>query len=302
MAKRGGIATSGLIGSVPIPAYLAGYNTNTFTSSFINDVDLSKTLNSGFKWYPYNFFGSAPDMSKVTGTSTGGPLILQGDSTGPNGEIMTCAVKAGSYVGTAFGGGGYFESTLKFDPTTVTVGLGNGWPSFWSLSIEKGLAPTGDQWVGQAANYEHYVEPDFFEYIRRTSTTQSSYDGTIHDWSGISPSFTNVDNTAGSASTMPVSNVSLFNNYHKYGFLWIPATASARGAAQWYFDRQPVGPRVTWTQYSAAFAPPVSGQTWAYGVLDTQHLSVILGTGPGANLTVLDVNVWQASAVNNLSA
>ncbi len=310
MTHRGGKATSGLTGTVPTPAFLAGYTINTFSSTFNNDVDLGSTLASGFKWYPYNFFNPNPpaDMTKVTGSNTGGPVVLLGDTPGPNGEIMTCAVKNSSYVGTAFGGGGYFEATLKFDPTTVAIGTGNGWPSFWAEPIEKGLGPSGtpvnDQWAGQSAGLEHWIEPDFMEYIRPGAAYPTTYDGTLHDWQGTfpTPGFTGVDNTAGSSNYMPINApYTNFNVYNKYGFLWVPATATTKGFAQYYFNHQPVGTRITWSQYVAAStSPPVSGQPWAFGVMDIQHLSIILGTGPGATLTVQDVNVWQASAANNV--
>ena len=304
MRKHNGIATSGLTNGIPSAAYNAGYKLNTFSSTFQNDVDLSKTFNSGFNWYQYNPFGYNPDMSKVTGTTTGGPLVLLGDTVNVGGEICTAAVKGTSMVGKAFGGGGYFEASLKFDPTLVTVGLSNGWPAFWSLSIEKMTnPPTSDQWAGQAVGYEHYIEPDFFEYIRPTSTVTASYYGTLHDWSGISPSFNNDSNEPNSANIVPTNAATTqWLNYNNIGFLWVPATATTKGYAQYYYNRQPVGTTLFWTQYSPSFVPPVAGQTWKYGVMDTQHLSVVLSTCSGCPFTIQSVNVWQATNANNITA
>ena len=39
---------------------------------------------------------------------------------------------------------------------------------------------------------------------------------------------------------------------------------------------------------------------WTFGILDQQHVVLILGTGPGEPMTIESVNVWQASAANNL--
>lgn len=231
-------------------------------------------------------------MSKVV-VSAGSALSLLGDTTGPNGQIMTAAVRSGSFVGTAFGGGAYFEIVAKFDPATVqAIGAGAGWPSIWSLPVEKGLAPTGDQWAGQAVGYEHWNEVDFMEYIYTTSQV-ASYFATTHDFYGISPSFSQV-----STSQNPAIAISALNSFHAYGALWTPATASSLGSMQYYLDRQPVGAPTTWSQFTTQTPPPAS--PWQYGVIDTQHLDIILGTGPGATLFVQSVNVWQPNSSSNL--
>ena len=295
----GGKAHNGAVGSVPLPAFQAGYKLNTFLSEFgVGEIDITKSLAPGFKWYPYNWFGSNPDMSKVTG-GNGAELVLTGDTTGPNGQILTCGVKPGNtYVGKAFGGGAYVEATLKFDPQTVQSFGPNGWPSFWCLPIEKGLAPTMDQWPGQAANYEHYVEWDIFEYIF-SGARPASYDGTLHDWYGVYTSLGDVSNVPD--NVLPVPDIGYFNNFHKYGSLWIPATDNTLGSVQFFFDRRPVGKRFTFSKYTGQAPTPV-GQPWRWGVIDQHHHALILGTGPGANMTVNRVEVWQATDANNWTA
>jgi hypothetical protein len=39
---------------------------------------------------------------------------------------------------------------------------------------------------------------------------------------------------------------------HKYGFLWVPATANAMGYAEMFLDDVQVGPSVYWDQYHPA--------------------------------------------------
>jgi hypothetical protein len=192
----------------------------------------------------------------------------------------------------------YVEGVMKFDPLTVASFGAGGWPSFWCLPIEKGMGPVPDAWPGQAAGYEHYLELDIMEYIW-SGVRPSSYMATLHDWYGVYTSgFNDVNN--GAANVMPVSDVSLFNSFHRYGVLWVPATASTKGYIQYYFDRAPVGTQFLWDQYTGQPPTPI-GQSWKYGIVDSHHHSLILGTGPGANLTVQSVDVWQASAANNLS-
>jgi hypothetical protein len=92
-----------------------------------------------------------------------------------------------------------------------------------------------------------------------------------------------------------------FTQYHAFGFLWVPATASAQGYAQYYFDGQATNDKMTWTQYSGTDVPPPGTTPWTFGVLDPQHVALVLGTGNAEPMRIQSVNVWQASASNNLS-
>lgn len=92
---------------------------------------------------------------------------------------------------------------------------------------------------------------------------------------------------------------------NRYGFLWVPASATLGGYAKWFFNDVQVGNTMTWNQYNPSAPPPPSeANGTAYSVLDTRHLALILG-GPGPNdagitNTVDAVSVWQASAASNL--
>jgi len=88
--------------------------------------------------------------------------------------------------------------------------------------------------------------------------------------------------------------------YHRYGFLWVPASARGPGYAKFYFDRSQMGPTQEW-QLLKDQPPPPTNQSWAFGIIDRQHLFLILSTGAGQPMTVRSVDVWQASAAGNLT-
>jgi hypothetical protein len=60
----------------------------------------------------------------------------------------------------------------------------------------------------------------------------------------------------------------------------VPATATTRGSATFYFDGVKGPNTITWNQYNPANAKatPVAGST-AYSFLDANHLGLIIGTG-----------------------
>ena len=96
--------------------------------------------------------------------------------------------------------------------------------------------------------------------------------------------------------------------------LYIPATGSTSGSITDYLDGT-VEATQSWTQFQntgvSPFIPsnmPANGTngatspTWLYGVQDTYHYVIILGTGPGAiPFKILAVNVWQANSSGNVS-
>jgi hypothetical protein len=265
---------------------------------------------TGFSWYPLNLFGQHANTSAIK-LNTDNTVTLEGDTTGPNGELVTAAPSknAAKFVGTAFGGGFYVEAVFKFNPADVAKANGRGWPSFWSLALEGSLLTGGDQWPGQASGYVHNVEVDFFEYLLVNKNTPkisyNLYGGGMHDWYGVSKKTC----SGGLCQAVMPSNMGLkiapmgtdFTKYHRYGFLWVPALATTQGYgyARFYFDGVQVGSDWHWSPYTNQKPSPV-GQPWAFGKLDQQHLILILGTGPGEPLTVQSVNVWQKSAAQNL--
>ena len=289
----------------PAEAIQAGYTVNTFASNFTaQTVDMNRTLNRGYKWYLADMFSIRSNPAGVKINSDGSVTLL-GDNTGAVGALMSIAPYRGtdSYVGTAFGGGMYVEAVLSYDPAQVTAthtGARYPYPSFWSLPMEGNVILGADHWPGQPAGYVHNVEVDFFEADYPTAPNR--YGVGMHDWYGIKgitcpPGLCKVSPPPPAVTPPPAGTN--FQQYHTYGFLWVPATATTKGFINAYFDGQKAY-TYSWTQFTTQ-APTPLGQTWAFGRLDQQHMFFILGTGVGETFNIKSVNVWQRNASANMS-
>lgn len=289
---------------VPPQAAAAHYTVRTFSSTFnAIQVDITNTSKSGFNWYAYNFFGTSTKLSSIILNSDGSVTLL-GDTTGPGGELATVSrtAPAGGFVGTAFGGGGYFEATFKFDPQDVIKNGFNGWPAWWSMAVEHIANLDTGQWPEQQKGYEHFIEADFFEYDLKDYVDGGRlnyFGGALHDWFGPP------GNGRYSHVTLPNSVIvrevpidTDFTQYHRYGFLWVPATSARDGYAEYYFDGRRVGRRIAWRQFTNQTPPPKP--PWMFSIIDNNHLVLILGTGPNEPMTVQSVKVWQDSDNHNM--
>jgi hypothetical protein len=291
-----------LSSEIPPEAVAVHYTVHTFSSTFsASEVDISNTSKSGFKWYPWKFFGSTANLSSI-GINADGSVTLSGDATGPNGQLATASSTAmpGGFVGAAFGGGGYFEATFRFDPQDVIWNVSKGWPSWWSMAIEHMVGLDTRQWHGQQKNYEHFIEVDFFEYDLASYIRQGQlnyFGGAIHDTFGL-PGKGKTISTPYSIMVREVPRSTDFTQYHRYGFLWVPATATHSGYAEYYFDGKRVGQKVSWRQYTNQAPPPKP--PWIFSILDKNHLVLVLGTGIHRPMTVASVDVWQASDHDNM--
>jgi hypothetical protein len=218
----------------------------------------------------------------------------------------TSAKNAAGFVGTAFGGGAYIEATFKFDPDDTERANSKHWPAFWSLAAEASVKPGGNQWPGQVQGYQHQIEVDFFEYLLLPyGGPRNAYASSMHDWYGV---YKNTCAPAGLCQVGFEFNESKritpqgtdFTRYHSYGSLWVPATSASQGYIRFFFDGKPIGGVKKWAQYTDQ--PPINPKQapWAFGIIDQQHLVLIMGTGPQEPMTVQSVNVWQASDAQNL--
>ena len=292
--------------SIPPAAASAGYYANTFDSASFSssNVDLKNTYAAGFQWYGFDLFGN-PDDSKTV-INSDGSITVQSTYNNGNGNISTAAVPGTTnIVGTAFGGGGYFEAEIKFDPSTVTYS--NGWPSFWALPAEKLTWPVQPsvQWPGQPSGYFDYIETDVMEYNQASPGGQpiNAYLATVHDWYGIggvtctSSYYCDLSN-----EVVPyVPNDSSMTGYHKYGMLWIPATDTDQGSIAYYVDGQQVA-NTTYSKFDITTATPPPTAPSAFGVIDNEHLVFILGTGTSSPMTVKSVTAWQKDASQNITS
>lgn len=288
---------------VPAAARSAGYTLNTFsTNSSFNatTVDRSITNGTGFQWYYWNYFGATPAATQAVPNADGSITVNNAVGT-LNGALVSAAAIAGApyYVGTAFGGGAYIEAEVAFDANSVD--MSTGWPSWWTMALEHLDNDHGDQWTGQAAGYQHFIEVDTFEYNRKRGS--NTYGGSLHDWYGIfnvtCQAFCAADSdfASGTKAVPPQTDWSL---YHRIAMLWVPATSGSSGSVTFYFDDEPMGSPVTYSQFTGQAPPPGGAAAWTFGILDQQHLVLIFGTGSSTPIKVRSVNVWQASAASNL--
>jgi hypothetical protein len=296
---------------VPLPARAVGYLRHTFECKKFDatNVDVANTKAPGFQWYPYNIFSSKPPLTDLQ-LNADGTITLLGANTGPNGEIVSITPDGSpeGFRGTAFGGGAYFTARFSFDPA-LTV-LANGWPAWWSLCMEATIPALYNQWSGQDAGYRHAIENDFFEYDlyqpSGSNYTVNQFAAAMHDYWGVynvtCTQYCRV-NTGALVATVPEGTD--FTKPHDYGCLWVPATDTAPGFSEYFFDELPVS-RKEWQLFvnDGVQAPPVTKDLpWFCGVQDTVHPFLILGTAKsgGQPMTVYSVDVYQAHTDANLT-
>ncbi len=289
----------------PPQAVVAGYNENTFSSRFEGDIDLQNENTSGYNWFLKKFFGGAATQPAELRVKKGDGVTLYAANK-PSFYVLATAAPLASknrWVGKAFGGGGYFEAELKFDPMDVLNPANKGWPSFWGMAVEHMASLPEQQWAGQPKGFSHFIEVDFLEYLMAKREGLNTYGGNMHEWSGIwkttcpREQYCHVQLPYAQAKKS-VPEQTDFREYHKFGFLWIPATATQKGSGRYYFDGKPIGSTVEWDPYTGQ--PPAQGkQGWSFGILDRQHLVLLLGTGARQPMTVKSVNVWQKSDAKN---
>lgn len=294
----------------PPQAAEVGYTKNTFASHLSEaEIDFTDSGRAGFRWYVRNpFGGTSSDPKKLMIFEPDGSLTITW------GSIWTAATKysPGNWAaGVAFGGGGYFEAELKFNPDEILSTKSNWWPSFWSVALEHLARMEGEQWPGMPPGYAHFTEIDFFEFSGWWKPpAKCCYAGTVNDWYGIwnetcQKGFCVRNNNLSGKTKFKNFLISFppetdFSKYHRYGVLWVPATDTTPGYIQYYFDGKPTSDRVSWSKYSDQ-PPPPGDALWTFGILDKQHLVVTLGTGKGRPLTIKSVNVWQSSNDHNLT-
>ncbi|MDD3182475.1 MAG: hypothetical protein PHD48_06720 [Alphaproteobacteria bacterium] len=301
---------------IPLPAQQAGYFTNTLNSMFRDDVDIDDTRREGLKWYLGKGFGwPATNRSSLSFDAEGGLVFLnQAEAMHRRGSLNYSVGSASpafrksntNWVGTAYGGGGYFEAEIKFDPGRVNVAGAQGFPSWWMEPIEH-MRPPHTQWMEQSEGYAHFVEIDVFEYNTFGKHESNTYSASLHEWYGVYgktclPQFCQVTNYNGKTSynnsivRMP-KNIDL-NAYHKYGVLWVPATDGNKGSLQYFFDGNPATSKIEWEKFKDE-PPPPGEKPWTFGIMDRLHYVLILGTGIEQPMTVRSVNVWQKSSAEN---
>ena len=237
-----------------VPAPAAAAGYNTLT--FGPKVTLNKN------WSRFSYMGINPASIQAAQNADGSVTIdYSGNPWG--GQLSSSEV---------FGNGGYFEATMAFPHHRAGGG------AFWANDIQN----------MHRNNKGNWIEVDIAEFDQA-----DVYGFAMHNWYGVTGSGAKVD--TGPISGSPASPAGAdYARPNKYGFLWVPATATTKGYGQYFFNGAQVGHTITWDQYDPAMKmPPVLGST-AFSVLDSRQLSLILGTG-GSPTTVYGVSVWQAA-------
>jgi hypothetical protein len=288
-------------GMAPRQAAALRYTINTFHTgpwSAPKTIDWQNTGAIGFQWYLNKAFGGKPTPPSRLTVNRDGSLTLNG------GDVN--AFSAPTSHGVGFGGGAYFEATFSFDPQSVVANPHNSWPAWWAMSLEHFLNLPGQHWTGQLSNVMHFAEMDFFEYDTWNWAGRNTYGGATHDWGGTWG--TNASkkgwqyNYHNNNFVIRLPKDTDFTKPHRYGYLWLPASATSQGYAHYYFDGLPTTDKVTWSFYNPENPPPPPAATapWKFGINDCQHMALILGTGMNQSMTIYSVDVWQASSKANI--
>jgi hypothetical protein len=271
--------------SAPSAAAAVGYNTQTF--------DSTKLGTTAGTWQNFNYFGVKQPPGACL-QNPDGSLGLTGNSGDSYGAVVCTAAYDDSmpekFQGIAFGGGGYFEATLSF------VGTPDGTdssPAFWAVDVEhaSGYLPitAGNTWA-EVDDLETDVASD------------NKWGQSLHNWYNAGSGHIAANPPAilhGNPVTIPDGGN--FNQSHTYAFLWVPATSATQGYLKFFCDGAQIGGAAFWNKYDPTQPFPPSGDDIG-NILDTLHLNLILGSDSTSYpATVTSVQVWQASAADNLT-
>lgn len=250
----------------PVAAAAVGYNLRTF----------GPNVTVGTNWF-------SSRVGVVYVQNSDGSVTISGGGNNYNYQLLTAKPGSGTFTGTAFGGGAYFEATFSVGGGTPKV-TSTGWPSSWGLDIEKQAGMT----VAQPTSWIEVDAPE----LNSGATGEGV---AVHNWYGVVGAGNKVDMALHSPLNLGSPD---FSKPHKYGTLWVPATATTQGYLKFFFDDKQVGSG-SWSKYNPSGPIPPTG-TQIGAVLDSRHLFWILGSGPQNPITVSSFAVWQASSVNVL--
>jgi len=141
--------------SAPAPAAAAGFCTETWkvngaTSDWTTtNVDTALTYPSGKKLYIDDCFGQTPITTNLTLNATSATV---GDNSGGyQANLASATCKGQTFVGTSFGGGGYFQVTSSWTAASVAGDWQAGW--LWGLECTTATAMPACNWTGQQTNF-----------------------------------------------------------------------------------------------------------------------------------------------------
>lgn len=312
---------------VPKQVALAGYRTKVFYDDFtsLSTIDTTNSQDSGFNWYIQPWFGNQ-DVTSSDNINIAGSILTLGGGTSNLPSLVTGTSTASTYqIGTAFGGGAYFEARIAVN-TSVVAGTNS--PAFWGFPIERIASSMGnatgianDQWPSRAAGYEHFGEIDVFELLPQQGQTyagNSLTQYTAHDHSGLTSNDTWQYNISNQSNNVGNNSLADLAQFHTYGALWVPANGTTPGYVKWYFDGQPANWNGTSIQIyylpptgnpplpgqgaepapggqtTSDFTPNTSGAAAAtFAILDQRNFALAISTDNFWPVYVDWVKVWQ---------
>jgi Glycosyl hydrolases family 16 len=231
--------------TAPKQASAAGYVSLKFGDDFTADATIAPnhSVTSGYDWY-WADWGGAPvkgvnytvnagwragdsNMAAqgVAGdggnaSPNGGIIKLQGGAS--NATFLSCSGQSTQIPTVGVFQHGYFEAYIQYRPGDCTAAkCANGWPAFWSWSVEnmRGLG------FGSSPLSAPYTEIDFLEYAVGQNGLA---------WGGAALH----GSMSGGPYNIKTPGVVIDNNWHTIGCLWTP------GKLQFYYDNAPVGSAV----------------------------------------------------------
>jgi hypothetical protein len=262
-------------GSAPQQASNAGFNTMTFGDEFTSQTiqyfpgDTGAPNPVGIpKWY--NDTGEGANHTQIFIQNGVMNFVGAANNSSSQGQIGTTVYHSNnppaistpsSHQVSAGSGGvvfiyGYFEASIAFN----WPGSGSGFPAFWAGAVDGSSDPRPSN------------EIDFMEYGSNGLACTVWEHGP------------EIDNGQFITANGPSGN----NAYHTYGCLWQgPIAPATTGTISFWIDNAQVGVNVPigpGTPFPSCVLPFAAG---LYGD------ALILGTGPGWNMTVDWVRVWQ---------
>lgn len=267
---------------VPGPAVAAGYTQQTFgaplTVGTVSDPTTSyPQFTGGANLVPFDFFGTS--WTGIGQAGSNGSVTLNGAGEAYGDGLATASVTPTNQTlnGVAFGGGAYFQVTMS----------GNGPMSFWMNDAET---------MNTASEGGNDPNPSGMEVDIAEFDTTAVYGAALHNWYNTGSGYSSSGSDSGPLiGTINPQNAN-YSQPNNYGFLWVPATATTQGSAEFFFNGQQVGNTITWKQY----VPGQSAPDNPFAVMDSLHMIPILGAGGGSTVSFSNLQVWQASDANNI--
>ena len=258
-------------------------------------VDVDNTGATGYNWYVGQFFNDPQTPSSMYSVSAGVLTIFNNPpetgmtihTTEPDSQ------NAIGFHGTVFSGGAGIYIEAKIALANVWAINNSSWPSFWTedLKLETNL---NDEMPGNPLDYEN-IEDDIMEYNPKWGNG-NAYVSAIHDFSGTfaasGPSYNQTNNNL----ALPVPVGTNYSEWHRYGLLWVPASAANgwNGYRQAFFDGVAQA-AVCWQGNQTATFPPVGSNI--FSLKDQDQFDLIFG-GCETGLPSMRVNYVHVYAVS----